>query len=83
MHIVYFWHEAEVNSELSCSCWILNSLIYTYSDKFISHVASKQAVWHLYFCDNTVIAWKTPGLAKKWRSNISRVFPIGKHRAMK
>ena len=55
MHIVYFWHEAEVKSELSWSCLILNSLIYTYSDEFISHIASMHAVWHLYFCDNTTI----------------------------
>ena len=51
MSIVYFRHETELNSELSWSRWILNSLIYSYSDKFISPVASKHAVWHPYFCN--------------------------------
>ena len=77
-----FRHEAEVNSELICSCWIFYRLIYPYSDEFISHVASKHAVWHLYFCDITIIAWKNPGFARKWRSNIYRIFPIGGHRAV-
>ena len=49
-----FRHEAEVSSELICSRWIFNSLIYPYSNEFISHVASKHAVWHLYFCDITI-----------------------------
>ena len=53
--IVYFQTEAEHNSELSWSRWILNSLIYTYSGEFIFHDASKHAVFHLYFCDNTMI----------------------------
>ena len=65
MCIVNFRHEAELNSELSWSRWILNSLIYAYSDKFISHVASKHAVWHLYFCDNTRICVEDSGPAKK------------------
>ena len=55
MRNIYFRHEAELYSEPSWSHWILNSLIYTYSDEFISHVANKHAVWHLYFCDNTMI----------------------------
>ena len=46
MSIVYFWLEAtgKLNSELSWSCWILNSLIIIYSVKFISHVASKHTL---------------------------------------
>ena len=55
MLIVYFRHEAELSSDLSWSRLILNSLIYTYSDEFISHVESKQVAWHLYFCDKTMI----------------------------
>ena len=38
-----FRHEAEVSSKLICSRWIFNSLLYPYSDEFISHVASKHA----------------------------------------
>ena len=56
---------AELNSEFSWSRWILNSLLYTYTDEFIFHVASKHTVWHLYFCDNTMICLRTPGLARK------------------
>ena len=40
---------------------IFNSLIYPYSDEFISHVASKHAVWHLYFRDIT----RNHGFARK------------------
>ena len=36
IRIVYFRDEAKLNSELSWSRCILNSLIYTYSDEFIS-----------------------------------------------
>ena len=66
-----FRHEAEVSSELICSRWIFNSLIYPYSDEFISHVASKHAVWHLYFCDITIIC-----LEESWflRENEDRLF---------
>ena len=81
MCIVNFRHEAELNSELSWSRWILNSLIYAYSDKFISHVASKHAVWHLYFCDNTRICVEDLWSCKKNDEN--RVFPISKGRAVK
>ena len=80
MRIVYFRHETELNSELSWSRWILNSLIYSYSDKFISHVASKHAVWHLYFCSNTMICLKGEKMKIRW---ISRILPIGKHSAEK
>ena len=65
MRIVYFRHEAEINSELKWSRWILNSLIYTYSDEFISHVASKHAAWHLYFCDKTMICLEDSWSSKK------------------
>ena len=66
-----FRHEAEVSSELICGRWIFNSLIYPYSDEFISHVASKQAVWYLYFCDITIICMEQPWFL---RENEDRIF---------
>ena len=75
MCIVYFRHEAELNSELSWSRWILNSLLHIYSEEFISHVASKHTVWHFYFCDNTMIcledSWSCEKMKIKYFSRFS------------
>ena len=62
-----FWHEAEVSSELIWSHWIFNSLIYPYRDKFISHVSSKHAVWHLYCCDVTIICREESWFCEKMK----------------
>ena len=68
-----FWDEAEVSSELIL---IFNSLIYPYSDKFISHVASKHAVWHLYFCDITIICLEESWFCEKMKIEyFTRFFP--------
>ena len=74
MSIVYFRHEAELNSELSWSRWILNSPIYVYSDEFISNVVNKHAVWHLYFCDNTIICLEDSWSRKKDEDRMYLVF---------
>ena len=79
MRIVYFQHEAELNSELSWSCWILSSLKYTYSDEFISHFAST----HLYFfTDNTMICLEDSWSCDKMKIEyVSCFYQIAKHRA--
>ena len=71
MHCL-FRHGAEASSELICSCWIFNSLIYLYSDEFISHFASKHAVWHLYFCDTNNL----PGRVLVLRENRDQIFLV-------
>ena len=76
MCIVYFRHEAELNSELNWSGWILNSLIYPYSDEFISHVARKHTVWHLYFCDNNDLPGKLLVLRKHEDGIFLVFFPL-------
>ena len=36
-----------------------------YSEEFISHVASKHTVWHLYFCDITIICLEQSWFCEK------------------
>ena len=42
-------------------------MIYTYSDEFISHVASKHVAWHLHFCDKTMICMKDSWFYEKMK----------------
>ena len=41
------------------------------------------AAWHLYFCDIIIICLEESWFCEKMKFNISRIFPIGKHSAVK